>query len=464
MSERVRVAIVGGGISGLALAWQLLRQQVSCCVLETDSHPGGLIRSEERDGYQLEWGPNAVVGNEPATTRLLQALGSDVQVIPAAESARRRWIVRGGKLRALPTSPAQFLSSDLLSLAGRARAMLETAQSVRRDAEDESVWEFARRRFGREAADVLADAMVSGIYAGDARRTSVMAAFPRLRAMEREHGGVLRALGAARRGAGSAAPAPGAAPPGIGGTLTSFAGGMHALPRALAARLGSQLHSATRVVRITHAGSAWRLEVEHGAPMESEHLVLACAPVQAAALLRSLDHTLADLLERLPVAPLAVVALGFQERDVAHVERGFGFLVPTRERLGILGTVFESWLFPDRAPPDRVLWRCMIGGARDRGAIDLDDGTLVQRATHAFGKLLNVRAAPVMTAVVRHTDGIPQYALGHLQRMTQIDELLTRHPGLALTGHAYRGVGVNACIRDAETLAARWGASMEAAS
>jgi oxygen-dependent protoporphyrinogen oxidase len=245
----------------------------------------------------------------------------------------------------------------------------------------------------------------------------------------------------------------------MGGTLLSFAGGMEELPRRLAGRLGALLRTDARVQRLTHAGAAWRLEIERGSPVECEHVVLACAPLQAAALLRSLDHTLAELLERMPVAPLAVMALGFHDRDVAHVERGFGFLVPTRERLGILGTMFDSWLFPERAPHDRVLWRCLIGGARDRGAIDLDDDALVQRATAALGKLLQVRAAPVMTGVVRHVEGIPQYALGHLQRMTQIDELLARHPGLVLAGHAYRGTGVNACIREAERLAARWGTS-----
>lgn len=456
MGERVQVAIVGGGISGLSLASHLSRRRVTVSLLEGATRPGGFIHSERRDGYCIEWGPNGFLDNEPAMARWIDGFGNKLTMMPAGGDASRRWVVRGGKLRELPSSPSQIVSSSILSAAGRARLMMEWTQATRRDAEDESVWEFASRRFGREAADVLADAMVTGIYAGDARRTSVQATFPRLRVMEREHGGLLRALAASRKTADSANPA---TPPssGFGGTLTSFAGGMESLVHAAAASLGTSLRCDALVTRVTRAGNAWRLEVEHGAPVEADHLVLACAPLQAAVLVRSLDHALAELLERLPTAPVAVVALGWHERDVAQVERGFGFLVPTRERLGILGTVFESWIFSDRAPANHALWRCMIGGARDRGAIDLDDVSLVQRALAALGKLLGVRATPAMTAVTRHVDGLPQYALGHLERMAQIDDRLARHPGLGLTGNAYRGISVNACVRESETLARRWG-------
>jgi oxygen-dependent protoporphyrinogen oxidase len=460
MSERVRVAIVGGGISGLALGWQLARRDITTCVLEAESQPGGNIRSEDRGGYRIEWGPNGFLDNEPATLRLVEALGPAVRAIRAGDHARTRWIVRGGRLRALPASPSAFLTSGVLSVPGRMRALLEWAQPARRDTADESVWDFARRRIGREAADVLVDAMVTGIYAGDARRLSILSTFPRMRAMERDHGGLFRAMSAARRataGKAGAGTQNTGGPFGPGGVLTSFAGGMQSVVRALAGVLGPRLRCDANVTRIQRLGSGWRIEVDHGAPVEAERLVLACPSTQAAALVRSLDHALAELVERIPTAPVAVVALGWHERDVAAVARGFGYLVPTRERLGILGTVFDSWIFPERAPAGRVLWRTMIGGARDRGAIDLDDGALVQRALAAAGKLLGVTATPEMTAVVRHPRGIPQYPVGHQDRLTQIGDRLDRHPDLFLTGNSYRGVAMNACIREAEEMASRWG-------
>jgi oxygen-dependent protoporphyrinogen oxidase len=234
---------------------------------------------------------------------------------------------------------------------------------------------------------------------------------------------------------------------------------METLVRALAGALGARLRCDARVLRIERRASGWQLEVERGAPLEAERLVLACPAWHAMPLVASLDHELAELLNGIPSAPVAVVALGWNERDLAGVERGFGFLVPTRERLGILGTVFESWIFPQRAPAERALWRTMIGGARERGAIDLDDGALVQRALAAIAKLLGVRATPEMTAVVRHTRGIPQYPVGHGQRLERIEDRLSRHPGLALAGNSYRGVAMNACIREAEAAAARWDTS-----
>jgi oxygen-dependent protoporphyrinogen oxidase len=481
MSERVRVAIVGGGIAGLALGWHLGRRGTVTCVLEAESRPGGNIHTEERRGYRFEWGPNAFQDGEMATLRLVDALGLAGRLTRAGDAAGRRWIVRGGRLRALPTSPSQIFSSDVLSATGRARAALEWAQPARRDSDDESAWDFARRRFGREAADVLVDALVTGIYAGDARRLSVQAAFPRLRIMEREHGGLLKAMAAKRRAqgggesvqaggeggtggggggsgsSGSSRASGGGTPFGSGGVLASFDHGMDVLVRALADALGARLRCDARVARVVRLAAGWRLEVERGAPVEADRLVLACPSWQAAALVRSLDHELAEMLDGIPTAPVAVVGLGWHERDVAAVERGFGFLVPTRERLGILGTVYESWIFPHRAPAERALWRVMIGGARERGAIDLSDDALVQRALTACAKLTGVRATPEMSTVVRHGRGIPQYAVGHGQRLARIDDRLARHPGVALTGNSYRGVAMNACIREAEELAARLG-------
>jgi oxygen-dependent protoporphyrinogen oxidase len=173
----------------------------------------------------------------------------------------------------------------------------------------------------------------------------------------------------------------------------------------------------------------------------------------AAPLLRGLDAELGELVASIASAPVSVVCLGYREADVAHVPRGFGFLVPGREKLGVLGTLFDTWVFPQRSPDGRVLWRTLIGGARDPGAIDLDDAALVARARSALHSLLHLTAVPEMTYVVRHRRGIPHYTLGHVQRVARIEERLRRQPGLHIAGNSYRGIAMNACIQSAEALA-----------
>lgn len=445
-SERVQIAVVGGGISGLALGFHLLQRQRDVVVLEARSRPGGNIRSELRQGYLCEWGPNGFLDNEPATLRLVEALGLRDQVARSGDLARVRWIVRGGRLRTLPTSPPAFLKSDVLSPAGRLRVLFEWAQPARRDPSDESVFDFARRRIGREAAEILVDAMVTGIYAGDSRRLSLQCAFPRMRDMEREYGGLFRAM-RHKRGAGG--------PMGPGGVLTSFSNGMETLTRALATALGERLRTDAAVSSLQHKPDGWRIEVEQGEPVVAQQVVLACPSSSAAALLTTLDAELSAAVATIPTAPVAVVCLGYAAKDLEHVEPGFGFLVPGRERLGILGTLFDTWVFPGRSPEGRVLLRTMIGGARDRGALDLGDDDLVSRARQALEVLLGVGADPELQFVVRHSRGIPQYPVGHADKLAYIDERARALPGLWLAGNSYHGIAMNSCMREAETLSER---------
>jgi oxygen-dependent protoporphyrinogen oxidase len=271
--------------------------------------------------------------------------------------------------------------------------------------------------------------------------------------MEREHGGLLRAMLAAGRqrhataGRGTTV--------GPAGTLTSFTSGMETFVLGLASALGPRMQCNARLTHCEPTPAGWRLDTETGKTYTARTLVLALPAWGAAALVREFDSEAAATLDTIPSAPIAVVYLGWKSTDVAQVAPGFGFLVPGRERLGILGTLYESAIFPDRAPADHVLWRTMIGGTRDRSAVDEDDAPLVQRTLAALQKLVGVRAAPEFSHVIRHLRGIPQYPVGHLQRLDRLEILLQRHPGLHLSGNSYRGVALNACVREAEALAAR---------
>jgi oxygen-dependent protoporphyrinogen oxidase len=421
------------------------------------------MHTEERDGYRCEWGPNGWLDSAPATMRLVGALGLGEEMVPSSDAARVRWIVRDGRLRRLPVKPSQLLGSNVLSAKGRVRLGLEFLQSPRRDAADESVYDFARRRLGSEAAEVLVDAMVTGIYAGDPHRLSLEACFPRLRSLERDHGSLLRAAivlqrerARTRRAAPEgAAPASHGGPFGPAGVLTSFEDGMESLVRSLAGALGEQLVCNARVTHLARVSGGWQLDFEHGAPLAAQHVVLACPAWIAAPLLRGLDAELSEWIGAIPSAPVAIVCLGWAESDLAAVPRGFGFLVPGQEKSAVLGTLFDSWIFPHRAPAGRALWRVLLGGARAPAILDLDDAALADRALHTIQKWLRLGATPEMVHVVRHPRAIPQYPVGHPRTIARIAERLDRHPGLHLSGNSYRGVALNACIHEAETLAAR---------
>jgi len=452
-----QVAIVGAGLSGLALGFHLRRAGVDVCVLEARDRAGGNIRSERRDGYLCEWGPNGFLDNEPASLRLIDALGLREQLVKASDAFGTRWVVRAGKLRALPRAPLQFLRSDILSLRGKLRVLLESMQPVRRDGSDESVFDFAARRIGREAAQVLVDAMVTGIYAGDSRQLSLASTFPRMRELEQQHGGLFRAMRAmrrARRKAGGAAGA-GGGPFGPGSTLCSFQNGMETLPLALAHTLGDALRLQAAPRALARAGDGWMLELESGDSVQAEHVVVASPAWAAADLLRGLDANLSFELTAMPTAPVAVVFLGFADAALHSVERGFGFLVPAVEPVPILGALYESWVFPNRAPSGRVLFRVLVGGARDPQAVDATDEQLVSRALDALERVLHLQATPAMTYVVRQRRGIPQYVVGHAARLQRIEAALANHPGLALSGYSYHGVAMNACMKYAEELCAR---------
>jgi oxygen-dependent protoporphyrinogen oxidase len=455
-SQQAQVAVVGGGISGLALGFHLQRQGIDVRVLEARERAGGNIRSEERQGYLCEWGPNGWLDNEPATARLVQALGLDDQVVRAGELASVRWIVRDGALRALPLRPPQLLSSDILTMRGKLRVLMEWAQPARRDDSDESVFDFAARRIGREAAEVLVDAMVTGIYAGDSRHLSLQSAFPRMRDMEVRYGGLFKAMRAMRREHRARGEHGGGGPMGPGGTLTSFHGGLETVVHALVERLGARLRLATPVEGLARSNGGWSLALPNAETLEAERVVIASPAWKAAPLLRDLDPDLAREVGAIPSAPVVVVCLGFTEGSLRGVEKGFGFLVPGREELPILGTLFDTWVFPNRSQPGHVLLRTMIGGARDPNAMEETDDQLIARALGALRRLLGVTADPEMVLVVRHPRGIPQYPVGHPQTLERIDKALAPHSGLALAGNSYRGIAMNACIKEAEALAAEW--------
>jgi oxygen-dependent protoporphyrinogen oxidase len=426
-----RLAIIGGGISGLAAAWAARSASqpsdgLEIVVLDRGSAPGGVAQAIARDGWLVESGPNGFLGGSPAIERLIDAAGVRDQLLPASTAAARRYIYWQGRMRRVTPSPVGLVRSGLLSPVGAARLVAEIAVRRREDADDESIDQFVARRFGREVAERLARPMTLGVFAGDTSALSATAAFPLLAEYERSHGSVIRGF-FARRGTPR-------------GTLTSFAGGISVLARTLATRGEFTVRCHARVTNVTSAGVRWRIDLDGGDAIDADAVVIAAGPRPASELFRSINTIVADDLAAIATPPVSVVALGYGPRAAARVPTGFGVLVARDSGFRMLGNLWESQIFPDRAPVGHVLVRALYGGGVDPGAATMRRQELAALARSEIGRLYGIDDEPMFEEVLQWPDAIPQYGVGHCDRVARIDEAMATKPGLTLAGTALRGV------------------------
>lgn len=458
------VAVIGGGVSGLAVGFELVEAGLDpgeLVVLESAGRPGGHLWAERAEGYVVEAGPNGFLDNSPPTLDLVQRLGLGERLLVSNEASAVRYIFSRGKLRKVPRGPGGLLTSGLLSVSGMLRVFREPFVKPGGEPE-ESVFDFAARRIGEEAAATLVDAMVSGVFAGDARQLELAAAFPKMAAMETEHGGLVRAMIALRRQRKREAAGPGGdpqpsrgGPSGPGGRLTSFVDGFEELPRALAARLGASVRTGSPVTRLERAGGRWRIHAGGGEAIGARAVVLACPAPAAAEVADGVDPALGRELASIRSTALAVVATGYRIDQVGGAPAGFGFLVPRGHGIRILGCLWTSSIWNGRAPEDRVLLRTMVGGAHDPGAVDLSDDELLAIVREDLSKAMGLTAEPVFSRIFRHRMGIPQYPPGHTARLARIRAILERHHGLFTSGSSYGGISVNHCVAEAPDVARR---------
>lgn len=450
--------IVGGGIAGLAAAYELHRRGVAFQLLEAGPRPGGVILSERRDGYTIDAGPDALLTQKPDAIRLCEELGLGPRLVPT-NPPRLAFIQRGGRLHPLPASSVlgiptrlgPFVRTRLFTWPGKLRMGGELFVPPRRDPADESIGAFMRRRFGAEAAIYLAEPLLAGIHAGDVDRLSVQALFPRLVEAERRHGSLMRAFRRERA----------AAPPGNAGqgAFRSLPGGLSELVQAISAalpaaalRLGTPVET---VQRGPGAASTWKVITASGEELDAAAVVLATPAFVTGTLVRGFDASLAELCAGVEYASTATVVLAFPRAAVRHPLNGSGFVVPRVEASAILAVSWLSSKWPHRAPAGAVLMRTFVGGARDPHALGEDDDALVARSLAALRPLLGLSGLPLFAQVYRWERASAQHNVGHLTRVERVERALAGHSGLFVTGSGFRGVGIPDCIRDGRATAAQ---------
>ncbi|HKE18354.1 MAG TPA: protoporphyrinogen oxidase, partial [Kofleriaceae bacterium] len=459
-----RVGVVGAGIAGLAAARRIAaRGDVEVVVWEASDRPGGVIGTSTTDGFTHEHAANGFLTGAPGgAAELAEELGLAVE--EASPAAQRRWVFRGGALRPIPSGPGDVLRAELVSWRGLLQALGEPFRPPRREGPEETVAEFARRRLGDEVLEALVAPFCTGVFAGDPDQLSLRAAFPRLAALEAE-GGLVRgaALRMLRRVFGHDAGDGGGGGGGGGARkrsrLAAPVGGMGALVAALAREVGPrvQLGCPAVAIEVEAGGRARAVRLADGRREPCDAVVLAAPAPAAARLVSDASRELAQVLDAIRFAPAAVVHLGYRRDELRAAPGaldGFGFLVARGEELRVLGTVFESVLWPARAPDGHVLVRCILGGTRDPAALDLSDGELVEAARRDVDRAVGLGARPVHRHVVRWPRAIAQYNLGHLDRVARAEKLADEL-GVVLAGASYHGVAVNSCAADASRVTHR---------
>jgi oxygen-dependent protoporphyrinogen oxidase len=449
--NKMRVVIVGGGISGLSLAYFLLEKNkdLDIVVIESEKKAGGKIWTEKVNGFLCEGGVNGFLDNRPKTLELASKLS--LKPLRSNDSARKRYIFSNGKLNLLPESPVSFLRSNLLSFSGRLRVLAEVFVPKRMD-DDETLAQFAIRRLGRDAYEKLIDPMASGIFAGDPEKMSLRSCFPKVYNLEQTYGSLIKGMIRLKRQARKTGQKVGAGP---GGVLTSFYDGMGTMINALTMFLGDRLKYDNRVVSIDKVNNLYNIYLKDGSFIESDVVVIASPAYEAGKILGSLNKEISLLLGDIFYPSITVVCFGYKKERIKYPLNGFGFLIPYKEKRKILGTLWDSSIFPNRAPDDMVLMRSMIGGARNSGLALMEEDKIVDIVINELRDIMDINVTPDFVKIYRHEKGIPQYHVGHERRLSRIEELLSKFKGLYLTGNAYRGIGVNDCIENSFKLAER---------
>jgi len=461
-----KIAVIGGGISGLATAHRLseLDSQASVTLFEQADRLGGVLHTYRSDGFLFEWGADNFITNVPWALDLCRRIGFQEELIETDDQHRGAFVVRKGSLHRIPQgfiimAPSRIwpvVSTPILGPLAKLRMAAEFFVPRRDDDADESLASFVIRRFGRQTYDRLVQPLIGGIYTGDPSRLSLQATMPRFREMERKHGSLIRAV---MRQARSASKAERSSSGGRYSLFVAPRDGISSMLQAIAKRLpADSLRLNTPVSGLQPLDDGrWQVSLanDRGGPHRFDAVVVATPAQAAAGLVKSIDAGLASQLAGIHHSGCCIVSLAYERDQVAHPMDGFGFVVPAGEKRRIISGSFSSVKYPGRAPEGKVLIRVFIGGALQAELVDLPDDQLTRIATEELAELMGVRGKPLLSRIARMPASMPQYYVGHKQRVQEIAQRAEQAGGLFLTGNAFQGVGIPFCIHGGEKTAQR---------
>jgi oxygen-dependent protoporphyrinogen oxidase len=483
-----RIAVIGGGVSGLAAAYTLSRARqagapIEEMLIEASPWLGGVVRTETVEGFVIEAGPDSFLAEKPQAAAMARELGLGDDLMGSNDPARRTYILHRGRLLPLPdglmflvpTRLWPMMTTKLLPLSTKLAAARELFFSAPDgDHGDESVASFVKRHFGEAMVENIADPLLAGVYGGDSAALSVRSVLPRFWEMERKHGSLTRATLKAMQqqrkansndNNGPDSAGTGTAPPRKLPLFMTLKGGLQQMTEKLAAQVErSRVFLRRRVLALEFAPGGpgvatdscsrrFQIACEGEKVFDADAVVLALPAYLAGPLLPSLDHRLSELLEGIPYSSSMTVSLGYDERARAALPAGFGFLVPRKERRRMLACTFVHAKFDHRAPEGKAMLRCFLGGARDPDVLSLGDEEVVAIVRRELKEIMNFTEAPLFFRVYRWPASMAQYPVGHRGRVSAIEQRLQDLPGLHLAGNAYSGIGISDCIRTGKSAA-----------
>ncbi len=441
----IDAAVIGGGVSGLAMAYELQRRGHRVAVLERQVRPGGNAISERISGFLMEHGPSSVNAAAPEAGALASMLGLDPLRRELGSGVRYRYLAGKATVHQISTHPLGFFLSNYLSPSARLRLLAEALVPPKRGEDEETVAAFWSRRFGPEFTDRVIDPLIGGLFAGNAAELSMAAVFPALLEMERRYGSISRGVLSRRRARGQMP----------GRRLYSWRDGIGTLPQSLATALGPAVRTNAAVRRVTPLSAGFRIEMGSAGTLDARAVVVATQPHVAAALLQPLDSVASEAAASIDAPPLSVVFLGYRREQVDHPLDGLGYLTPSSVQRSLSGTLFCSTMFPGRAPDGHVALAGYLGGARSPDIAQAPPDELVALTKAEFRDLLGVRGEPVLARVRHWSRGLPQYHIGHGHKVAALGDAEARMPGLFIAGNYLSGAAVASCVAQAQSTAIR---------
>ena len=441
----LKIAIIGGGISGLSAAYWLssLAKQtgidISIDLFEKESKLGGCIDTRHENGFTIESAPNGFLDSKPYTLKLFNDAGLSNNLLKSNDAARKRFIMRSNKLHRVPESAGSFLRSELISLKGKARIFSEIFIPQKKNDDDESIAKFAKRRLGPEARDYLISPMVSGIFAGDPEKMSLKSSFPVIYNLEKEYGGLFKGLLKKKNKKSG--------PSGPSGVLTSYKNGLYQSILDLGSKcINTEFHLNTAVTEIMKDNKGFKLSTTEGT-FTCDKVIINTPSYESGKFIKPLNNKLSNLLYDIPYAPSFIVGFGFKNEDMDNTLDGFGYLIPANENKKILGALFTSSIFPERVPDNYKLVRVILGGDRNHWMINKNDDELVQISLNEITDILQIKGEPEIIKHFRYNKAIPQYYIGHNKIASEIESISDQIGDLYFGGNILYGIGINDCTK-----------------